>query len=288
MRRKVEVEFVPLLLEGVFCCMERDQVVAMGLPTILRHEFPILEYDETPRALIEPGEIHQRIDIPEHCVVCFFQDTLTRVCASDEVKTVKHLRSEIGENPVYEMVIEGKRLAVIHPGVGAPLAVGFIEEMIALGCQKFIACGGAGVLNSEIALGHLVVPTAAIRDEGTSYHYLPPSREVAPTPAAVEAIERVLTAHNAPYITGKTWTTDAIYRETPAKIARRRQEGCLTVEMEASAFFAVAQFRGVTFGQILYGGDDVGSENWTSRDWHRAESARDQLFWLAAEACLLL
>ena len=152
-------------------------------------------------------------------------------------------------------------MAVFHPGVGAPLAAGMLEEIIALGCRDFIACGGAGVLRSEIAVGHVVIPTSAVRDEGTSYHYLPPSREVAPHPAAVAAIESVLRAHGVAYVTGKTWTTDAIFRETPAKVARRRDEGCLTVEMEAAAFFAVAQFRRVRLAQMLYGGDDSAAKH---------------------------
>jgi uridine phosphorylase len=144
------------------------------------------------------------------------------------------------------------------------------------------------VLNREIALGHLVVPSSALRDEGTSYHYLPPSREVDASPEAVRAIQQTLDDAGVPYVTGKTWTTDAIYRETSTKIARRREEGCLTVEMEAAAFFAVAQFRGITFGQILYGGDDMSGDLWDKRDWDIQTSTREKLFWLAAEACLRL
>ena len=106
------------------------------------------------------------------------------------------------------------------------------------------------------------------------------------SPEAVAAITRVLERHAVPYVVGKTWTTDAIYRETPAKVQRRRAEGCITVEMEAAAFFAVARFRGVIFGQLLYGGDDVSGEVWDSRDWHKQASVREKLFWLAAEACL--
>jgi purine-nucleoside phosphorylase len=90
------------------------------------------------------------------------------------------------------------------------------------------------------------------------------------------------------YLVGKTWTTDAIYRETPTKIAQRRAEGCITVEMEAAAFFAVAQFRGVRFGQLLYGGDDVSGAAWDNREWHQRADTREKLFWLAAEAVLRL
>lgn len=250
-------------------------------------DYPILEFDPTPAALIEPSKVLEPLPgIPEHCVLCFFQPVIKKVCA--EAQIIYKLGSEIGSNPLYMLEINGKPLAVTHPGVGAPLAGGFLEELIALGCRKFIACGGSGVLRPDIALGHVVVPTSAVRDEGTSYHYQPPAREVAPHPDALAAIEATLKAHEIPYDLGKTWTTDAIYRETPAKIARRKAEGCITVEMEASAFFAIAQFRGAVFGQMLYGGDNVGGEVWDHRGWHQEASTREKLFWLAAEAVLRL
>ena len=88
------------------------------------------------------------------------------------------------------------------------------------------------------------------------------------------------------YLAGKTWTTDGLYRETPDRVARRRAEGCLTVEMECSAFCAVARFRGATFGQILYGGDDVSGLEWDRRGWDRQTGVRRRLLHLAAEACL--
>ena len=133
-----------------------------------------------------------------------------------------------------------------------------------------------------------MVPTAAIRDEGTSYHYLPPGREVAPTRQAVDAIVQTLERHHVPHVTGRTWTTDALYRETHAKVESRVAEGCLTVEMEAAAFFAVAAFRGVSFGQLLYAGDDLSGDTWDHRGWDDHASGRELLFRLAAEACLLL
>jgi uridine phosphorylase len=228
------------------------------------------------------------MDIAEHCVPCFFLDVINSLVESGKAKQVAASRSEMGAHPIYELEMNGQRVAFFHPGIGGPLAAGLMEENIARGCCKFIACGGAGVLNSDIAVGHLVVPTSAVRDEGVSYHYLPPSREVLAQPEAVVVIERVLKRHDVPYVTGKTWTTDAFYRETPEKVQRRRDEGCLTVEMEAASFLAVAQFREVIFGQILYGGDDLGGEEWDSREWNSRTSVREKLFWLAAEACLEL
>ena len=254
----------------------------------MQKEYPILEFDNAPEAILEPKRLINPIDIPEHAVACFFQDVITKLSQQHKARVIKHLKSEIGTHPVYELDLDGKRLAVFHPGVGAPLAAGMLEEVIALGCKKFIACGGAGVLDGDLAVGHIIVPTTAIRDEGTSYHYLPPGREVGANQEGVAAIERVLQAHQCEYILSKTWTTDAIYRETEAKVRLRKAEGCITVEMEAAAFFAVAQFRNVQFAQLLYGGDDVSSSEWDSRLWDSHTSVREKLFWLAAEACLLL
>lgn len=249
---------------------------------------PILEFDPAPEAIIEPKRIIPAIDIPEHAILCFFQDVINDLKAAGRLRQIHKLGSEIGINPVYELDVDGQRLAMIHAGLGAPLSACFLEELIALGSRKFIACGGGGVLDNGIDVGNIVVPSVAIRDEGTSYHYLPPSREVSASPEAVAAIEQVLTRHQIDYVVGKTWTTDGIYRETAAKMARRRAEGCLIVEMESAAFFAVAQFRQVIFGQILYGGDDLTGDEWDHRDWYKQGSTREKLFWLAAEACLTL
>jgi uridine phosphorylase len=249
-----------------------------------RKAFPILEFDEERQAILDPGSLISKMGVPEACVICFFAEVIEDLVAERSAKVIAHSISEIGQHPVYEMDVDGKRLAFFHPGIGAPLAGALLEEMIARGCQKFMACGGCGVLDKEIAVGHLLVPVAAIRDEGTSYHYLPPSREVAMDPGALAAIESVLNRHGTDYLRTKTWTTDAIYRETPEKVAAYSAEGCLAVEMEAAAFFAVAQFRGVAFGQILYGGDAVIPGAWDGRTWNSRREIRRNLFWLAAEA----
>ena len=250
--------------------------------------YPILEFDPTPEAILEPARLIRHTDAPEHCVVCFFAEVIADLVATGQAHEIAQSNSEMGVHPLYEMAVNGQRLAVFHPGIGAPLAAGLLEEMISRGCRKFIACGGCGVLDKAIAVGHVIVPLAAIRDEGTSYHYLSPAREVSASPQGVAAIEAVLQRYQVEYLLSKTWTTDAIYRETSARAALRKAEGCLTVEMEAAAFFAVAQFRKVIFAQLLYGGDAVIPGAWDGRQWGRQSSLRQRLFWLAAEACLEL
>lgn len=250
------------------------------------HDAPILEFDPAREAVVEPHLAIGRFDLPRHVVLCFFRDAIAAFVEELGGREIGRLGSEIGSFPVFEVEIDGRRLAVAQAGVGAPLAAGWLDELIALGGRAFIAAGGAGVLVPKLALGHVIVPTAAIRDEGTSYHYLPASREVAPTADALEAILATLDARGVPHVAGKTWTTDAFYRETRDKVRRRVDEGCLTVEMEAAAFFAVAWFRGVAFGQMLYAGDNLSGEAWDQRGWLRHEAGRDLLLRLAAEAVL--
>jgi 8-oxo-dGTP pyrophosphatase MutT (NUDIX family) len=189
---------------------------------------------------------------------------------------------------VYEWGTGPRAITLVHPGLGAPQGAIILEEMIALGCRAFIACGGSGVLDKEVMAGQLIVPTAAVRDEGTSYHYLPASREVAANDDAVKAIADTLGAAGVSFRFAKTWTTDAVYRETADKIAVRVAEGCLTVEMEAAALFAVARFRGIPLGHILYGGDDVSGLTWDRREAFDRTAARGALVRLAAAACLAI
>jgi uridine phosphorylase len=189
---------------------------------------------------------------------------------------------------VFKTEFEGGYVAVVFPGIGAPFAAAMLEELIALGCRKFVACGGGGVLKSELKRGTVVIPSAAVRDEGTSYHYLPPQRSVTMDREVVRKLEAVLARHHVEYEVGKTWTTDAFYRETKGKISRRKGEGCLMVEMECAAFLAVAQFRGVAFGQYLAAGDDVSGLEWDPRYVGDSTSFQQKVFWLSVEACLSL
>jgi len=248
--------------------------------------YPILEHDPTCEAFIEPSRVIKKRDMPERCVVCFFTEVIEKVVVEYDAKMLVENRWEDGPHPVYEIEYRGQRLAFFHPGIGASMSAALLEEVIAFGCRKFIACGGCGVLEKDVALGHLIVISSAVRDEGVSYHYLPPAREVRADELGVNSLADILDDRGIPYLVGKTWTTDAPYRETPAKIRQRKDEGCLVVEMEAAGMMAVAQYRQVPFGQVLYAGDDLSGAEWDHRDWQSRSDVRESLFWLSAEAVL--
>ena len=190
--------------------------------------------------------------------------------------------------PIFETKFNGKPVGIVQGYLGAAGSGAQLEELIAMGFKKFIVCGAAGVLKRDIQVGHLIVPYSAIRDEGLSYHYLEPSREVECNEHALECIIAYLKNNQIPFIKSKTWTTDAFYRETEEKIALRVSEGCVTVEMEAAAFFAVSKFRNVVLGQILYGGDDLSGIEWNSRNWNSLEDARINLVELSMAICIEL
>lgn len=255
---------------------------------MIQKEFPILEFDEERDAFINPDMNHKKMDIAENAVLCFFGDAIDKLKESLPYRVVYTLRFESYYYPVYEFMYRGERVAVVHMSVGAPVAARMIDMLNALGCTKFIACGGCGVLARDLPVGNLLIPVSAVRDEGTSYHYLQPSREVMGNPHAIACMERTLKSQGFEYTKVKTWTTDASFRETREKIRLRKEEGCSTVEMETSAFMAVAEFRHVVFGQILYSGDDLSGDGWDKRVEYSREGIREALIRLSMDCCLAL
>ncbi len=252
---------------------------------------PLAEFDPDPTAMIEPSSHfgmggHERPDVPRVAVACFFGDVVKRLAEEKQARLVTRLIAEHGRHAVWEIDHLSTRLAFFQPGLGAPLSAGFLEEMIEYGCETVVVCGGCGALDPDLTLGQVVVVSAALRDEGTSFHYLPPARTVEVDPDVVASLESLLARRGIPCTTGTTWTTDAFYRETRAKVARRRQEGCITVEMEAAALIAVARFRHVRLGLLLYAGDSLAGDAWDHRDWVSAHDVRTSLFWLAADAAV--
>jgi uridine phosphorylase len=243
---------------------------------------PLLEPNPEREAMLEPARLYRTRTDHGRAVLCFFPEVVRRRCTG--ATKVVEVPSENGPYPVFEL--DG--VLVMNPPIGASMTAAALEMLIAVGVDRVIACGGAGNLEVDHAVGHVVVPTAALRDEGTSYHYLAPARTVAASAVAVDAITAELAGRGVPHALGLTWTTDAIFRETRGRVARRRAEGCLTVEMEAAAIFAVAEYRGVVAGQILYAGDDLSSDEWDHREWHRQADVRERLFDLAVAAVLRL
>lgn len=256
---------------------------------IARVDLPLLEDDSGAEGVIEPARVVPDVDMPERAVLCFFGDVVREVVsARPEARRVTALGSEFGSTPVWEIRVGGQRLAVLQPGVGAPLAAAFSEEIIAMGARWLVACGGAGALVPELELGRAVVVDSAVRDEGTSHHYVPASGVIDADPQAVAAVAKACEAAGVAHVVGRSWTTDAIYRETRDRMARRVAQQCVVVEMEAAALLSLARYREVVLGQVLMAGDSLAGDAWDDRGWMSDREARERLFWIAAQAAVAL
>ena len=228
------------------------------------------EFDPDRRALINPEDQFRPIPgFPEICIMPF-SDRIVEAClrrwGGEQVAQVGFCTGPV---PVYRVVIDGTPVALSLPHVGGPAASAFMEEVWPLGGRCFVFFGAAGALDRSIPLNSFLLPTAALRDEGLSYHYLPPAEEVALDPACVEACRGALETLGLPYTQGKTWTTDAFYRETRRKVERRRAQGCISVEMECASLAAVAQFRGLRFAQFFYTTDNLDGPVWDNGTLHQ-------------------
>jgi uridine phosphorylase len=197
---------------------------------------------------------------PESLVLCFYDGLLDHVGENHAVTTFETWDTG------YALDATDGRVGIVRvPGVGAPVTALLMEELIARGAERFLALGHVGSLQPDVELGDLVVVDRALRDEGTSHHYLDAGAYVDATPALCDRLEAALNGAEETYHTGPTWTTDAVYRETIPEIERYREDGIVTVDMEAAAVFAVAARRGVDAGALFTIGDHLDPSGWEPR-----------------------
>ena len=147
-------------------------------------------------------------------------------------------------------------------GIGAPVTAVLAEDFIAWGVQQFIIVGFAGAITPSIKTGDVVVAERAVRDEGTSHHYLPSQKYVNASSALTDKVEKILSDQHISFKMGATWTTDAPYRETAVEVEKYQAEGVLTVEMEAATLFAVTQYFDVQATAVFCVSDSIGNGRW--------------------------
>lgn len=252
-------------------------------------DYPILEYDNNRQSItVVKTDIYPNRRQIKRCIITYFQDVVVKLETSYKIFEAFKLRIEGKRPEVYQLDTPSESIYVLLCPLGAPQAARMLEILSAMGVEKFVVCGGAGTLDDAITGEKILLATAAVRDEGTSYHYLPPAREVAINELVRQKVVACLQAENQDFIEIKTWTTDASFRETPDKVEMRRREGCATVEMECAAYYAVAQFKGLDCAVLLYAGDVVHKEGWDYRNWHARNDMREHLFDLAVKCILKL
>ncbi|MFA7107074.1 MAG: nucleoside phosphorylase [Candidatus Izemoplasmatales bacterium] len=231
----------------------------------MENKIPILEREGlNEEGIITAKEMFESRGISKlatdiNTAVIFFDNN-----PSEEIlKDSKEFFSFVAASSVLKQYIYKEKIVLAYSPLGGPAAGGLVEELIAFGVKRFIACGSSGLI-SDFPTDHFLLVTKAIRDEGLSYHYLEPSVFVDLDYNLNQEIESKLKGKNLKYIEGITWTTDAFYKETAKRMMIRKNQGAVAVEMECASIAAVCKFRNIPFSQILYFSDIVKQEGWSS------------------------
>ena len=214
----------------------------------------------TPRAFIEyslaqHGRTLDEARLPTTLIATFQPAVYANLVAATNAAQALQVPAEVMR--VAQGAVEGRPVALRKLGVGAPAAVTALEELITLGVRDILVVGTGGSLQPALPIGSCVVPTGAIREEGTSFHYAPAGSELMPDMTLAQALAEAVVAQGSVISYGPVWTTDAPYREMRSKIAAYGAMGALAVDMEASALFALARFRGVRLALLLAISDEL-------------------------------
>lgn len=228
----------------------------------------ILDFDLNKKAVIEPGVENLQYKFHEKLLFAFVPD--------DEIKSFldKHSHKTLGKfktvsfrPKVYEVKINNQLITLCQAPVGASASTKFLDWLINYGVKQVLSVGNAGALDN-LPENMMFVPQEAIRGEGTSFYYKEPSKIIALDKNFVRRVENEIKNLGFQYEKGTTWTTDGFFRETPNQVLQAKKLGAKTVEMECSALAACAEFRNISFAQILFTADSLADmDNYDKRNW---------------------
>lgn len=224
-------------------------------------------FDLSTNAIVEPNCLVRPIDnFPETVIATFKSEIIEELIKNYNVKVIDKLSGGF-TIPIYKIDYAGKEIAMYQTLIGGAGTAGLLEEVIVKGGRKILFFGSCGTLDKSLSEGHLIIPIAAYRDEGVSYHYLPNGDYI--NVKTAKKLSVIFDELELPYIMSKTWTTDALYRETGKNMNDRKAEGCLAVDMECASIMAVSEFRGVDAYQFLYAEDNLDASEWEARSMGR-------------------
>lgn len=223
---------------------------------IQKNEIPILEYDDSSQEVIAPDHDLEGLKLPEKCLFAFLGEVVHEYARDHQAQTVAELVTVSHNIRIYVLREEKEEICLVQSPIGAAAASQVIDSLVSCGCRKIIATGSCGVL-TEIPENAFLVPVRALRAEGTSYHYLPPSRYIDLDEEPVSVIRRCFKEKGLSFVSCTTWTTDGFFRETKDMARYRVEEGCTVVEMECAALAACCRLRGAQFGQFLFTADSL-------------------------------
>ena len=213
----------------------------------------------TPESLLDAVRAERKLPadlVPEVCVLEFDGDLTDWLVTTGQAS--KWLPWACFHTSMETVEVDGVRFGLVDRTIGGPYAVLIAEQLAASGTRVILGLTSAGQVSPGLRIPSLVVPTTALRDEGTSYHYLPAAESVEGDAGLATALREELGGLGLPVITGPVWTTDAPYRETFQQLERHARDGILAVEMQAASLFAFGAARGVRCGVVAHVTNGVG------------------------------
>ncbi|MBI2300130.1 MAG: nucleoside phosphorylase [Armatimonadetes bacterium] len=230
--------------------------------TLLQHDpdSPSLFTPESLLAAVRAERPRAHAPVPAVCVLDFDGDLTDALVAAGRATPCRAWACF--HTTLYEVGVDGEVCGLIPRTIGGPYAVLVSEQLAASGAGVVLGLTSSGRVVEELPVPSVVVASAALRDEGTSFHYLPPADRVTADRTVAAALEKAVRETGLPVRQGLVWTTDAPYRETAEALRRSRAEGALAVEMQAASLFAFGAARGFPVGlaahvtNVVGGGDD--------------------------------
>ena len=220
-------------------------------------------FDAQSRPLISLKDVYgEQKHLADVCIVTFSGVIHQAILDSRDCERIAVIRACGGDIPICTFRHNGRKIAFYLSPIGSAMASQCVLEANWLtGAEKFVMFGSAGSLDPEKTANRFIIPTEAYRDEGMSYHYAPPCDYITVKNSGV--VREIFNELNVRCAEGKTWTTDAVLRETSGLVAKRRAEGCITVEMEIAGVQAVCDFHDLDLYTFVVTGDVLSEDGYT-------------------------
>ena len=198
--------------------------------------------DKSPCVIRPELQDKTALSLPPNLLVIFSQNLLKNFVKSNVLyQDAALLQFFGGESNLYRSN-SNSDLVAIEGTISAPIGVSAIQTAVSRGVKRVFVLGLCGAVDSSLHVGDIVLPTLCEREEGTSFHYLPPDAAAAPNCDMLQSLTKHLAKYNLPYRAGKTVSTDAPYRQTIETELTWRKDGILGVDMEMSAVFALCKY----------------------------------------------
>ena len=207
----------------------------------------------TPETLLEAVRAARslpREPVPPICILEFDGDLTDWLISTGVAKPWKSWACF--HTTMHALAVEGTACGIVPRTIGGPYAALIAEQLKSSGAQVVLGLTSAGRVGASVPVPSLVVAKEAIRDEGTSYHYLSADRPAVADSTLADSLIRGLRSLSIPVLSGAVWTTDAPYRETKQQLTKYARQGVLAVEMQAASLFAFAIARRIPVGMVAH------------------------------------